>query len=290
MKGKAAVKYEKIILLGSGKLFLNCLEWVSHLEIPYVGYDTNLKEVKITKIQAENRHLAYECARRKEILEMLCTEKRKTLLLSIINPWILPDEVLRKENILGLNCHQALLPEHRGRNAECWSIFEGDKKTGITWHKMTNEIDGGEILLQKEIPIDDTTTSMKLFAQQLKMAYEAFTEFMPDVLEGKEQYRPQREGGGNLHLSTEIPAEGKLDLDWTPEKMSRFLRAMDYGILEVLGKPTVFVDGKRYTWGGYQITKTEMQETNFCMEKDRMTIVRPGYEIILKKCKEIVEM
>ena len=55
------------------------------------------------------------------------------------------------DNKLIINYHNSLLPKHPGRFAEAWSIFEEDKKSGITWHLVVPEVDKGKIILQKDI-------------------------------------------------------------------------------------------------------------------------------------------
>src|SRR5207245_1006907 len=57
-----------------------------------------------------------------------------------------------------INVHASLLPRHRGAAPIAWSILAGDAVTGVTIMAMTEEMDAGDILLQRETPIapDDT--------------------------------------------------------------------------------------------------------------------------------------
>jgi methionyl-tRNA formyltransferase len=67
-----------------------------------------------------------------------------------------------------LNKHMALLPDFRGMNVLEWSIFL-DKKPGITFHFINQDIDQGDILLFEELPVEkgDTIASLRAKVQPL---------------------------------------------------------------------------------------------------------------------------
>ena len=52
-----------------------------------------------------------------------------------------------------INVHPSLLPKYKGLNAVEQALESGDKKTGCTVHYVNDELDGGEIILQEEVPI-----------------------------------------------------------------------------------------------------------------------------------------
>lgn len=281
--------YEKIILAGTGTLFLQCLCYVKETGIEYMGFDMSEQKPLVTMTQAQKKELNYLWMEKEAVFDWLRKEKKKTLLLSVINPYIVPGDILNRENMFALNIHQALLPAHRGRNAEAWAIFEGDKVTGITWHKMTARVDEGDILAQKEIVIDENTTSFGLFRQQLSAAYEAFEEFMPEVLAGREQYITQQDlpeqKENQIRFLREVPAGGRIDPGWSGEELSRFLRAMDYGILKIMPEPVLFLEGKRTVIKSWRICRTK-EKTGENLIKDQgnyVEIVRGNYIFTLKK-------
>lgn len=282
------MSYEKIVLLGTGQLFLDCLAYVKELAVPYVGYDMSVVPRKMTQVQAENKGLAYVRKEKEEVYAELRDTKEKTLLLSVINPSIVPGYVLSNEQILAINCHQAILPSYKGRNAEAWAIYEGETVTGVTWHKMLSAVDAGEILLTREIPITEEATAYSLFREQLKCAYETFTEFMPEVLKGNETFYPQPEGVSRFHYEREVPADGYLDLTWDGEKISRFLRATDYGILAVMPRPVIRLSDGEYIFKFYKIEKTADQKSDIIRneEGDTLIILKPGYQFTFRKCQK----
>ena len=60
-----------------------------------------------------------------------------------------------------INVHPSLLPKYKGLHAVEQALESGDTKTGCTVHYVNEELDGGEILYQGEVPIlpdDDVKT------------------------------------------------------------------------------------------------------------------------------------
>ncbi len=52
-----------------------------------------------------------------------------------------------------INVHGSLLPQYRGAAPINRAIMNGEKETGVTTFKLKHEIDTGDILLQKKVPI-----------------------------------------------------------------------------------------------------------------------------------------
>ncbi|MBA3828762.1 MAG: methionyl-tRNA formyltransferase [Taibaiella sp.] len=52
-----------------------------------------------------------------------------------------------------VNVHASLLPQYRGAAPINWAIINGETETGVTTFRLKHEIDTGNILLQKTVPI-----------------------------------------------------------------------------------------------------------------------------------------
>ena len=68
---------------------------------------------------------------------------------------ILNKEVLDLPKFGSINVHSSLLPKYRGAAPINWSIINGDKTTGVTIMKMDEGMDTGDIILSKEVEIDE---------------------------------------------------------------------------------------------------------------------------------------
>lgn len=54
-----------------------------------------------------------------------------------------------------LNIHPSLLPKYQGLNTHQRALDAGDKEHGVSVHFVTEELDGGPVILQAKVPIFD---------------------------------------------------------------------------------------------------------------------------------------
>lgn len=75
---------------------------------------------------------------------------------------MLPRDVWQIPRLGTFNLHASLLPQYRGAAPINWAIINGEKETGITTFLLDEQIDTGNILLQKSVPIGETETAGEL--------------------------------------------------------------------------------------------------------------------------------
>ncbi len=61
-----------------------------------------------------------------------------------------------------LNIHPSLLPKYQGLNTHQRAIDAGDTEHGVSVHYVTEELDGGPVILQAKVPIFDGDTAEDL--------------------------------------------------------------------------------------------------------------------------------
>ncbi len=83
-----------------------------------------------------------------------------------------------------LNTHMGYLPKYRGMNALEWSLFY-DEKIGVTLHFIEPGIDMGDILLFKEIPLNNTDTIASLRRKSLSVSLELIIEGINGIINKK---------------------------------------------------------------------------------------------------------
>ena len=81
---------------------------------------------------------------------------------------IIPKNVLELFPKGIVNIHPSLLPRYRGATPVQTAILNGDKKTGISFIKMDEQLDHGEIIRQFEYDILDTDTFQTLCKRLFK--------------------------------------------------------------------------------------------------------------------------
>ena len=80
-----------------------------------------------------------------------------------------------------INVHPSLLPKYKGLHAVEQAMEAGEEYTGCTVHYVNEELDGGEIILQKEVPIlasDDVESLTKAIQ---RMEYSILPEAIKHV-------------------------------------------------------------------------------------------------------------
>lgn len=75
------------------------------------------------------------------------------LILSFLNPYIIPPWILDRATLGAFNVHPAS-PKYPGRDPQHFSFYDGSETAAATLHRMTYKVDAGEIIDVAEAPID----------------------------------------------------------------------------------------------------------------------------------------
>lgn len=82
-----------------------------------------------------------------------------------------------------INFHPSLLPQYRGPNPFDWVLLNEDAETGVTFHRIVEKLDAGNILAQQKIAVSDTDTIGDLMCKSVQTA----REMLGGLLESIEQ-------------------------------------------------------------------------------------------------------
>ncbi len=89
---------------------------------------------------------------------------------------ILNKEFLSIPKLGCVNVHASLLPKFRGSAPIQWAIMEGEQKTGITIQNVSEKLDAGDILVQKETEIKNEDNFISLYARLALLGAKALKE------------------------------------------------------------------------------------------------------------------
>lgn len=82
-----------------------------------------------------------------------------------------------------INIHPSLLPKYKGLHTHRRAIEAGDKEAGCTVHWVVPEMDSGEIIGQKRVPILPDDTEETLTARVLEQEHILYPEALRKVIE-----------------------------------------------------------------------------------------------------------
>lgn len=157
------------------------------------------------------------------------------------------DQILRREFFAAIGCpclnlHFALLPRHRGVAPIAWALLEGDREAGVTLHHMVVDIDGGDVIAQRAVPIAPEDTAREVYDRVCDASVRLFAEShpFPDALLA--QRRAQDARGACYHRQGDFDfSQRRVPWKRPAEELQRWLRAM---IFPPMQRPE-FTTGRR---------------------------------------------
>ena len=84
-----------------------------------------------------------------------------------------------------LNVHPSLLPAFPGVDAQRQALEHGVKVAGATVHFVTGELDGGPIVTQGTVPVNDDDTADTLAARILDVEHRIYPQAVASILDGR---------------------------------------------------------------------------------------------------------
>lgn len=106
---------------------------------------------------------------------------------------IIPANILDVPPYGFLNIHPSLLPKHRGPSPVATAILRGDEKTGATIMLLNESVDGGPIIKQVSINIDEADTTNTLTGKLFFIGAQMLTGVLPAWTRGDITPVPQNE-------------------------------------------------------------------------------------------------
>ncbi len=94
---------------------------------------------------------------------------------------MLPEVVWNMPPMGSFNLHGSLLPQYRGAAPINWAVINGDKETGVTTFFLKHEIDTGNIIDQKKLPIEITDNAGSVHDKMMVLGAELVLETVDNI-------------------------------------------------------------------------------------------------------------
>jgi methionyl-tRNA formyltransferase len=139
---------------------------------------------------------------------------------------LIPQEVLEIPHLGSINLHPSLLPKYRGASPIASAILHGDSETGVTIMYMSPELDAGDLILQRRVPIGPDDTTPMLEARLAQAGAEALVDAIRLIAAGTAPRTPQDHAAATLTAKLE-KEHGRIDWTRPAEELATLVRAMD---------------------------------------------------------------
>ena len=136
----------------------------------------------------------------------------------------LPSKLLDSVNF-AVNVHASLLPKYRGGAPIHYAIINGDKEAGVTIMEMVKEMDAGDMIARRAIPIEETDNVGTMFEKLALVGRDLLLESLPSYLAGDLKLVPQDKN--QVTFSPNIsPEEERIDWTKTNRQLFNQIRGM----------------------------------------------------------------
>ncbi|MFC2379152.1 MAG: methionyl-tRNA formyltransferase [Streptococcus gordonii] len=137
----------------------------------------------------------------------------------------LPSKLLASMNFV-VNVHASLLPKYRGGAPIHYALIQGDKETGVTIMETVKEMDAGDMISRRSIPITDEDNVGTLFEKLAIVGRDLLLDTLPAYLAGDIQ--PEAQDPSQVTFSPNIrPEEERLDWNKTNRQLFNQIRGMN---------------------------------------------------------------
>ncbi|MBU6176291.1 MAG: hypothetical protein RL555_223 [Bacteroidota bacterium] len=140
---------------------------------------------------------------------------------------MLPEVVWALPPMGTINLHGSLLPNYRGAAPINWALINGEKKTGVTTFLLKHEIDTGDLLLQRELEIEQTDNFGTLYNKLKVMGAKVLTETIERYVQEKITPVPQSNFEQLLKAAPKLQKEtGEIDWNCAGTAINNLIRGL----------------------------------------------------------------
>ena len=212
------LKNKKVILFGKGWLACNVLSQlldmradVTVITEPHRDFEPDLFDFAKRKGLSS---VSYKIPDAPEIFD-IC--------LSVYFSKLIPSVFFDNTHTLSMNIHPSILPDYKGCSSLTWAIANGDKITGVTYHKLTPKVDQGDIYFQFKIPIHEYEFQIHLYHRAMYLAADNFKTAISNMVSGNILGYSGPEG---RYYGRGVPNNGIIDQNWPEDKIQNYKRAL----------------------------------------------------------------
>lgn len=234
---------KNVVILCSKKIGLECLKILflkqQSMSFNIVGVLTNERgEEIIDYCNINNLRIIHNLQEYRSINDI-------DIAISVQYHKILKQKDIDVASELTVNLHMAPVPEYRGCNQFSFAIINDEEYFGTTLHMIDTGVDSGDILFERRFPIPNNIDVETLYNKTFEESIILFDDNLHKIING--DYFPKAQEvkinrKQYFYKRKDIENIKKIDLSWSKEKISRYIRATS---MPGFDPPYTILNGKK---------------------------------------------
>ncbi|MBT3203033.1 MAG: hypothetical protein HN349_01855 [Gammaproteobacteria bacterium] len=216
----------------SSDLFMQCLEVFHehHHEIVAIFAADSAENCKDIQQYASQKNIQYFTGKPQKIQIQQLENEGVSCFFSIEYDSLIP---LPSSKVKTINMHPTMLPEGRGITPLSHLILQYPQHAGITFHKLAEQFDEGDIILQSPIQLDEHEGLESLLVKLNFKIPELLNRLLSDLPNLYQQAKPQGKGSYWPKLTDQ---DRMLNWSANTADISRMIRAFgQFGVVCCIG-------------------------------------------------------
>jgi len=182
------------------------------LENASLALAANALEIPVIDLSQAVADVVKQCKKYAiDVILMSCYSKR------------LPNSLIKLASNGCFNLHPSLLPYFRGAEPVFWQMKLA-AETGISWHKVVEKFDAGDIVAQKKVYFDDGASYAEINSQLAKSGAALMLSLLSDVTNDQLALKPQNQASASYYPYPVKP-DFSIDLNLSAQQIYNFMSA-----------------------------------------------------------------
>lgn len=232
-----------VLLIGLGTTTLTALEsLISQCNVQGIVRNVNISDFDdpVASLARQRSIPIFSDTSQQEIKSLILKYQPDCVVVSSYNQ-ILPPALIELSAFI--NVHYSPLPQYRGRANVNWAIINDEPCAAITIHKISPDLDEGNILFQQLIPIHFDDTVANIYNNLNEIQRQHLGKAVVKALNGDEGI-PQNNAEAT-YCCTRLPEDGEINWSDSTKKINNFIRAL---VFPFPGAYTYFQGKKLIIW------------------------------------------
>lgn len=229
-----------VLLIGIGTTALSALDsLISKCHVQGVVRDASTDDPVVNLAQQANIPV-FPDTTQKAIKELILKLQPDCVVVSSYNQ-ILPPSLIELSTFI--NVHYSPLPQYRGRANVNWAIINDEPCAAISIHKISPDLDEGNILFQQLIPIHLNDTVADLYNRLNQIQQQNLGETVVKAFNGYEGVK--QNNAEATYACTRLPEDGEINWSASTRSIDCLIRSL---VAPFPGAYTYFQGKKLLIW------------------------------------------